>query len=276
MCGTLTKGTFSSRLLLSNQDKGCTPSVTHSLPLPLPPGFCSTYQVSSIVPSSTVLVILLFSTFFHMYQLYVGSEASPKEKLSLNPLQCWQFGHSLSQHSSVGEGHRRVSGKLWVYVKKFGFALWRASTAKIKFYWYLQRQTLCGSLFLSCTCFGCSSANLLLPTLAKGYIFLNKSVGLIQWVYHLSLIWVFSLEPSFFRIVMQSFLPGAWRPGVALGFKIRGHGYDPWNSQRKKKLGVNELPEVQKEGSWMTPKAARNPKLGVICAKCAPMTPWTL
>ena len=45
VCGTLTKGTFSSRLLLSNQDKGCTPSVAHSLPLPLPPGFCSTYQL---------------------------------------------------------------------------------------------------------------------------------------------------------------------------------------------------------------------------------------
>ena len=40
MCSTLTKGTFSSRLLLSNQDKGCTPSVAHSLPLP--PGFCAT------------------------------------------------------------------------------------------------------------------------------------------------------------------------------------------------------------------------------------------
>ena len=47
VCGTLTKGTFSSRLLLSNQDKGCTPSVAHSLPLPLqlPPGFCSTCQI---------------------------------------------------------------------------------------------------------------------------------------------------------------------------------------------------------------------------------------
>ena len=43
VCGTLTKGTFSSRLLRSNQDKGCTPSVAHSLPLP--PGFCSTCQV---------------------------------------------------------------------------------------------------------------------------------------------------------------------------------------------------------------------------------------
>ena len=39
VCGTLTKSTFSSRLLLSNQDKGCTPSVAHSLPFPLPPGF---------------------------------------------------------------------------------------------------------------------------------------------------------------------------------------------------------------------------------------------
>ena len=45
VCGTRTKGTFSSRLLLSNQDKECTPSVAHSLPLPLPPGFCSTCQV---------------------------------------------------------------------------------------------------------------------------------------------------------------------------------------------------------------------------------------
>ena len=44
VCGTLTKGTFSSRLLLSNQDKGCTPSVARSLPLPLPLGFCSTCQ----------------------------------------------------------------------------------------------------------------------------------------------------------------------------------------------------------------------------------------
>ena len=46
VCGTLTKGTFSSRLLLSNQDKGCTPSVAHSLPLPLPPGVCSTCQLT--------------------------------------------------------------------------------------------------------------------------------------------------------------------------------------------------------------------------------------
>ena len=37
VCSTLTKGTFSGRLLLSNQDKGCTPSVAHSLPLPLGP-----------------------------------------------------------------------------------------------------------------------------------------------------------------------------------------------------------------------------------------------
>ena len=32
VCGTLTKGTFSSRLLLSNQDKGCTPSSPDQLP----------------------------------------------------------------------------------------------------------------------------------------------------------------------------------------------------------------------------------------------------
>ena len=43
VCITITKDTFSSRLLLSNQDNGCTPSVAHSLPLP--PGFCSTCQL---------------------------------------------------------------------------------------------------------------------------------------------------------------------------------------------------------------------------------------
>ena len=37
VCSTLTKGTFSSRLLLSNQVKGCSPSVAYSLPLPLGP-----------------------------------------------------------------------------------------------------------------------------------------------------------------------------------------------------------------------------------------------
>ena len=47
VCGTLTKVTFSSRLLLSNQDKGCTPSVAHSLPLP--PGFCSTCLIRGCI-----------------------------------------------------------------------------------------------------------------------------------------------------------------------------------------------------------------------------------
>ena len=38
-------------------------------------------------------------------------------------------------------------------------------------------------------------------------------------------------------------------------------------------LPAQKLPQVQKEGSFMTPKAASNPKLGVICQKCAPTTP---
>ena len=37
VCGTLTKGPFSSRLLLSNQEKGCTPSVVLPIALPLGP-----------------------------------------------------------------------------------------------------------------------------------------------------------------------------------------------------------------------------------------------
>ena len=37
---------------------------------------------------------------------------------------------------------------------------------------------------------------------------------------------------------------------------------------------LRNSPKFKRRGSWMTPKAARNPKLGVIFAKCAPMTPW--
>ena len=37
--------TSSNRLLLSNQDKGCTPSVAHSLPLPLGPALLNLWTV---------------------------------------------------------------------------------------------------------------------------------------------------------------------------------------------------------------------------------------
>ena len=46
VCGTLTKGTFSSRLLLSNQDRGCTPSGAHSLALPLGPALLNLWTES--------------------------------------------------------------------------------------------------------------------------------------------------------------------------------------------------------------------------------------
>ena len=36
--------TSSNRLLLSNQDKGCTPSVAHSLPLPLGPALLNLWS----------------------------------------------------------------------------------------------------------------------------------------------------------------------------------------------------------------------------------------
>ena len=48
VCSTLTKGTFSSRLLLSNQDKGCTPNVAHSLPLPLGPALLNLSSVACV------------------------------------------------------------------------------------------------------------------------------------------------------------------------------------------------------------------------------------
>ena len=49
VCSTLTKCTFSSRLLLSNQVKGCSPSVAHSLPLPLGPALLNLSNMFSSV-----------------------------------------------------------------------------------------------------------------------------------------------------------------------------------------------------------------------------------
>ena len=49
VCGTLTTDTFSNRLLLSNQDKGCTPSVAHSLPLPLGPALLNLWNLTQRV-----------------------------------------------------------------------------------------------------------------------------------------------------------------------------------------------------------------------------------
>ena len=75
VCSTLTKGTSSNRLLLSNQDKRSTPSVAHSLPLPLGPALlnlstiiaahdCASFSVRCDVntPSKRMIYRKLFET----------------------------------------------------------------------------------------------------------------------------------------------------------------------------------------------------------------------
>ena len=51
--------TSSNRLLLSNQDKGCTPSVTHSLALPLGPAL--DYYNGNEVVSCPIILLSLFA-----------------------------------------------------------------------------------------------------------------------------------------------------------------------------------------------------------------------
>ena len=58
VCSTLTKGTFSSRLLLSNQDKGCTPSVAHSLPLSLGPALLNLSSGNVVQTPGRILRIM--------------------------------------------------------------------------------------------------------------------------------------------------------------------------------------------------------------------------
>ena len=83
VCGTLTKGTFSSRLLLSNQDKGCTPSpsVAHSLPLPLPPGFCSPCQIcSAYEQGSSPYVVIINDDYILIISCVIISKVSRSER----------------------------------------------------------------------------------------------------------------------------------------------------------------------------------------------------
>ena len=80
VCGTLTKGTFSSWLLLSNQDKGCTPSVAHFLPLPLPPGFCSTCQVKINSGCKQAPIISWTDHYLSVNKSYLAKKKKKKKK----------------------------------------------------------------------------------------------------------------------------------------------------------------------------------------------------
>ena len=93
--------TSSSRLLLSNQDKGCTPSVAHSLPLPLGPALLnlSTVRITNakvsdslnlrskirerlnigkfliilgvqVLPENVILCVFFFFPFFLSFNVY--------------------------------------------------------------------------------------------------------------------------------------------------------------------------------------------------------------
>ena len=77
LCGTLTTGTFSSRLLLSNQDKGCTPSVAHSLPLPLGPALLNLWTIFYLqmpqFSSPITALVLVFAPDWQRQHLSLNS-----------------------------------------------------------------------------------------------------------------------------------------------------------------------------------------------------------
>ena len=90
------------------------------------------------------------------------------------------------------------------------------------------------------------------------------------------------------RVTMTSSPPPRLpQAGVALGFKLRGRGWPLKQPEIKQKIGVkmqtlriitrSGVSQSSKRGGhkWL-PKVARNPKFGVIFAKCAPMTPCPL
>ena len=78
VCSTLTKGTFSSRLLLSNQDKGCTPSVAHSRPLPLGPALLNLSSISNIRLITYIQIHTYTKYLIHHSQKAQGTYRSGK------------------------------------------------------------------------------------------------------------------------------------------------------------------------------------------------------
>ena len=83
VCGTLTTATFSSRLLLSNQDKGCTLSVAHSLPLPLGPALLNLSNICAMMDKSRKndLTPFRYKLKSDCYQDEHSPQVSPKECL---------------------------------------------------------------------------------------------------------------------------------------------------------------------------------------------------
>ena len=95
VCGTLTKGTFSSRLLPSNQDKGCTPSIFLPLALPLGPALHNLSTISTCYgdkyPSKYLFQenINLFNDVIHVYSWLVSWNKWASVPFLIN-FSCWK------------------------------------------------------------------------------------------------------------------------------------------------------------------------------------------
>ena len=74
--------TSSNRLLLSNQDKGCTPSVSHSLPLPLGPALLN---LSNDFLLRSKVLKLLFISQLHQCDDFLRDPCSPLPALLCTP-----------------------------------------------------------------------------------------------------------------------------------------------------------------------------------------------
>ena len=81
--------TSSNRLLLSNQDKGCTPSVAHSLPLPLGPALLNLWTVIMFMRWKGIILISFPYKFLRAvklarYQSLGWTHRVSKYRLGLN------------------------------------------------------------------------------------------------------------------------------------------------------------------------------------------------
>ena len=91
VCGTLTKGTFSSRLLLSNQDKGCTPSVVLPYALPLGPALHNLSNMTWCMIINLCKTLYIRKTWQIMCDLSTYSRSKPGRwcrPTSCTKLQC--------------------------------------------------------------------------------------------------------------------------------------------------------------------------------------------
>ena len=129
---------------------------------------CHSFELFAVTPFHLPLISFPFDTML-LWLIYQTIEIFPW--ILFPPLHS---SHLLFQQSSEFSLQTKDGGKSWLYKGKSPWILCIASQSSIKFWWYLQVQTLTGRSLDRSTCLGRSSANFDFQMHLPGYFSLNS------------------------------------------------------------------------------------------------------